>query len=64
MSPADKIRAQYLEQQNLTEEQFAQLPSDQQKAINDQIADQIKQQFGGETGASDDDSDSAAVSLG
>lgn len=66
MSPADKIRAQYLEQQNLTEEQFQQLPSDQQKAINDQIADQIKQQLGGKTGEGDDDSDggSSAVSLG
>jgi hypothetical protein len=67
MTPADKVRAQYLEQQNLTEDQFSQLPTDQQNAINDQIADQIKQQLGtGETGATGDDSDGdgAAVSLG
>jgi hypothetical protein len=65
MTPADKIRAQYLEQQNLTEDQFSQLPTDQQNAINDQIADQIKQQLGtGETGATGDDSDGGAVSLG
>ncbi|MGA1801052.1 hypothetical protein [Rhizobium sp. HT1-10] len=67
MSPAEKIRAQYLEQQNMTEEQFSQLPADQQKAINDQIADMIKQQLGdGKTGDADGDSDggSTAVSLG
>jgi hypothetical protein len=65
MTPADKIRAQYLEQQNLTEDQFSQLPTDQQNAINKEIADQIKQQLGGsETGATDEDGDSGAVSLG
>jgi hypothetical protein len=66
MSPSERIRSQYLEQQNLTEEQFAQLPSDQQKAINDQITAQIKQQLGGKSGETDDDSDggSSAVSLG
>lgn len=65
MTPADKIRAQYLDQQNLTEDQFSQLPTDQQNAINDQIADQIKQQLGGsEAGVTDGDSDGGAVSLG
>jgi hypothetical protein len=66
MSPSERIRSQYLEQQNLTEEQFSQLPSDQQKAINDQITAQIKQQLGGKSGETDDDSDggSSAVSLG
>lgn len=70
MSPAEKIRAQYLQQQGLTEDQFNQLPSDQQKAINDAIAAQIKQQLGDDSkndqDAGDDSSGSAAsaVSLG
>ncbi|MBO9097763.1 MULTISPECIES: hypothetical protein [unclassified Rhizobium] len=67
MTPADKIRSQYLEQQNMTEEQFSQLPADQQKAINDQIASQIKQQAGASmsaTGEDESDGGSAAVSLG
>lgn len=62
MSPADRIRAQYLEQQNLTEDQFSKLSSDQQAAINDQIAAQIKQQTG--AGETDAEGDSGAVSLG
>ncbi|MDE1994626.1 MAG: hypothetical protein KGI75_19125, partial [Rhizobiaceae bacterium] len=33
MTPAQKIRAQYLAEHNLTEDQFEQLPADQQKAI-------------------------------
>lgn len=69
MSPAEKIRAQYLQQQGLTEDQFNQLPSDQQKAINDAIAAQIKQQLGDDSKnqqGADDTSDgaAAAVSLG
>src|ERR1700712_618823 len=43
MTPAEKIRAQYLQDHNLTEDQFAQLSPDKQKEINDQIAAAIKQ---------------------
>lgn len=64
MTPAEKIRAQYLEQHNLTEEQFSQLPADQQKAINDEIADQIKQQLGNNNQADNsDETNSAAAAL-
>jgi hypothetical protein len=62
MTPAEKIRAQYLQNHNLTEDQFAQLSGDAQKAINDQIAAQIKQKLGvgglnggDDSGASDTD---------
>lgn len=46
MTPAQKIRAQYLESHGLTEESFRALSADDQKAINDQIAEQIKQKLG------------------
>ncbi|WP_112607554.1 hypothetical protein ACK83U_03425 [Rhizobium sp. WW22] len=65
MTPAQKIRAQYLEAHGLTEDSFKSLPADEQKAINDQIADEIKQKLG--AGNTDDDSDqetdSAAAAL-
>jgi DNA-binding helix-hairpin-helix protein with protein kinase domain len=66
MTPAEQIRAAYLKEQNLTEEQFSQLPSDQQKAINDAIAQQIKQKLGDDSktdASSTDASDSAASAL-
>jgi hypothetical protein len=64
MTPAEKIRAQYLEQHNLTEDSFSKLPADQQKAINDEIANQIKQQLGNDNQADDgDETDSAAAAL-
>jgi hypothetical protein len=67
MTPAEKIRAQYLEDHNLTEDQFNQLPSDQQKAITDAIAQQIKQQLGDDSknkqAAASGESDSAAAAL-
>jgi hypothetical protein len=55
MTPAEKIRAQYLKDNNLTEDQFAQLSGDAQKAINDQITAEIKQKLGvgGMSGGSD-----------
>jgi len=46
MTPAEKIRAQYLKDNNLTEDQFSQLSADKQKEINDQIAAEIKQKLG------------------
>jgi hypothetical protein len=49
MSPAEKIRAQWLGSHGLTEESFSQLPSDEQAAINKQIADEIKRQIAGES---------------
>ncbi|WFU09865.1 hypothetical protein QA646_03080 [Rhizobium sp. CB3090] len=64
MTPAEKIRAQYLEQHNLTEESFRKLPVDQQKAINDEIAKLVKQQLGIDSQAGDsDETDSAAAAL-
>jgi hypothetical protein len=64
MTPAEKIRAQYLEEHHLTEEQFNQLPSDKQKAINDEIAKEIKRTLGADNSAdSGDESDSAAAAL-
>lgn len=46
MTPAEKIRARYLEAHHMTEEQFSQLPADQQKAISDEIAKEIKETLG------------------
>lgn len=64
MTPAEKIRAQYLEKHNLTEDSLKQLPPDEQKAINDQIAAEIKKQLGGDNQADDsDETDSAAAAL-
>lgn len=63
MSPADKIRAQYLEENNLTEDSLKALPSDEQKAINDQIAAEIKQKLGTDENDSDKETDSAAAAL-
>ena len=65
MTPAQKIRAQYLEAHGLTEDSFKSLPADEQKAINDQIADEIKQKLGAGNAGSDSDqeTDSAAAAL-
>jgi len=62
MTPAEKIRDQYLKAHNLTEEQFSQLSPDEQKAINDQIADEIKQQLGADKkGGADGENDTASA---
>ena len=65
MTPAEKIRARYLEQHHLTEESLRALPADQQKAINDEIAKQVKQQLGidNKSGGDSDETDSAAAAL-
>ena len=65
MTPAQKIRAQYLEAHGLTEDSFKSLSADQQKAINDQIADEIKQKLGAGNadGDNDQETDSAASAL-
>lgn len=65
MTPAEKIRDQYLKEHNLTEEQFAQLSPDEQKAINDQIADEIKQQLaaGQKNGSSEENETAATLSI-
>ncbi|MGO4566195.1 hypothetical protein AB4Z52_14190 [Rhizobium sp. 2YAF20] len=54
MTPAEKIRAEYLSAHNMSEEQFSQLSSDDQKAINDEIAAQIKQKLGADGKPKDD----------
>ncbi|MBB6483126.1 hypothetical protein [Rhizobium lusitanum] len=65
MTPAQKIRAQYLEAHGLTEESFSQLSAEDQKAITDQIAAEIKQKLGvGNTdGDSEKEADGAASAL-
>ncbi len=63
MTPAEKIRAQYLEAHGLTEDSFKALSADDQKAINDQIADEIKQKLGAGNGDGDKETDSAASAL-
>jgi hypothetical protein len=63
MTPAEKIRDQYLKEHNLTEEQFSQLSPDEQKAINDQIADEIKQQLGAGKGDGSDAENETASAL-
>jgi len=44
-SPAERLRDQLLKDQRLTEASFQQLPPEQQQAINNQIAERIKEQF-------------------
>lgn len=63
MSPAEKIRAQYLDAHGLTEDSFKSLSADDQKAINDQIADEIKQKLGANNGDDDKETDGAASAL-
>jgi hypothetical protein len=65
MTPAQKIRAQYLEAHGLTEDSFKALSANDQKAINDQIADEIKQKLGAGNadGDGDQETDSAASAL-
>lgn len=46
MTPAERIRADYLKEHHMTEDGFGQLPKDQQDAMNKEIADQIKKQLG------------------
>lgn len=44
-SPAERLRDQLLKEQGLSEESFKQLPPEQQQAINNKIAERIKEQF-------------------
>ncbi|RCW24860.1 hypothetical protein DFR48_105205 [Ciceribacter lividus] len=54
MTFAERIRATWLSDHNLTEEQLAALPDDQRKAIEDEIEEAVKRQLGfeGESGGS------------
>lgn len=54
MTFAERIRATWLADHNLTEEQLAALPDDQRKAIEDEIEEAVKRQLGfeGESGGS------------
>lgn len=63
MTPAEKIRAQYLDAHGLTEDSFKSLSADDQKAINDQIADEIKQKLGANNSNDNKETDSAASAL-
>lgn len=57
MNVAEKIRAQYLESKNMTEESLAQLPPEERQLIEDEIAAAIKRTLtGGDTKAGPKDS--------
>ena len=62
MTPAQKIRAQYLQAHGLTEESFNALSTDDQKAINDQIAAEIKQKLGAGNNKDDDEKEAEGAS--
>ncbi|MGG6894491.1 MULTISPECIES: hypothetical protein [Rhizobium] len=62
MTPAQKIRAQYLQAHSLTEESFNALSTDDQKAINDQIAAEIKQKLGAGNNKGDDEKETDGAS--
>ncbi|MGR9448590.1 hypothetical protein [Rhizobium leguminosarum] len=47
MTPAEYIRARYLEQHDLTEADLAAMPADQRAAIEKEIAEQIKREMAG-----------------
>ncbi|NEH42756.1 hypothetical protein GR200_06610 [Rhizobium leguminosarum] len=47
MTPAEYIRARYLEQHDLTEADLAAMPADQRAAIEKEIAKQIKREMAG-----------------
>ncbi|WP_245456131.1 hypothetical protein [Rhizobium leguminosarum] len=47
MTPAEYIRARYLEQHDLTEADLAAMPADQRAAIEKEVADQIKREMAG-----------------
>ncbi|MBB3135727.1 hypothetical protein FHS26_003473 [Rhizobium pisi] len=47
MTPAEYIRARYLDQHDLTEAGLAAMPADQRAAIEKEIADQIKREMAG-----------------
>jgi hypothetical protein len=49
MSPAEKIRAQWLGAHGMTEDSFSQLSSEDQAAINKQIAEEVTRQLAGDT---------------
>ncbi|NVZ61159.1 hypothetical protein HX867_03590 [Pseudomonas gingeri] len=48
-SPVERLREQMLKEQGLTEESFNALPPEQQQAINNKIAERIKEQFSAQT---------------
>ncbi|MBY3042456.1 hypothetical protein [Rhizobium leguminosarum] len=56
MTPAEYIRARYLEQHDLTEADLAAMPADQRAAIEKEIAEQIKREM---AGIEDDGSETA-----
>lgn len=49
MTVAERIRAAWLSDHDLTEEQLAALPDDQRKAIEDEIEEAVKRQLGFES---------------
>jgi hypothetical protein len=64
MTPAEKIRAQYLSAHHMTEDQFSQLSAADQKAINDEIAAEIKQKLGVDGTAKGDDAEASDSGAG
>ena len=59
MSDAEKMRAAVLKEMGLTEEEFEQLPPEEQLAIEQKIVERLKQ----ETGVSDTGFNTEAISL-
>lgn len=59
MSDAEKMRAAILKEMGLTEEEFEQLPPEEQLAIEEKIVERLKQ----ETGVSDTGFNTEAISL-
>ena len=53
MSPAEMIRAQYLADHDMTEEQLAALPPEERQKIEDDIEKTIKEKLGFDTKESD-----------
>jgi TPP-dependent pyruvate/acetoin dehydrogenase alpha subunit len=54
MSPAERIRAQYLSEQGLSEDDLAAMEPEERKAIEDDIATHVKQQLGMTTDKADE----------
>ena len=66
MTPAERIRTQYLKDHQLTEDSLRKLPPDQQKQVDDEITNQVRQQLGTDgtaTAAKPEDGTSASQDI-
>lgn len=60
-TPAERIRDQYLEDHGLTEEMLAEMPEEDRKAVEEEIAVLIKRQYGLDESKMEDGSTTANV---